>query len=88
MMQSAGYYWVECDTEGCDARCPPIDREITAWSDEYGAAECALDSGWVTNGVLWHCEECDPFCGCGAPAGPLSGERDHLCQACWDKGAS
>jgi len=50
------YYWVACD--GCDARVPPADAGVTAWSDRHGAAACAYDSGWFARNGVWLCYEC------------------------------
>jgi len=80
-VHTAPFYWYVCDE--CGAR-QNADDSIVAWSDQGGAAESALDSGWSIEGDLALCHTCGPFCErCGKPAGPLSGERDYHCVECW-----
>ena len=82
-LKSAPYYWVECDS--CGERCEYGD--FSALADFGSAIDGALDSEWTQDGQgKHHCRDCEPFCEeCKKPAGPLSGERDYLCQECWDK---
>ena len=91
-MQSAPYYWLTCDQEGCTARSTD-DGEYAAWADHGAARDEAVESGWVAidgpgGGELYYCEthskgractECDEAPGEG------SEERDGMCRACWDE---
>lgn len=46
-VQSKPYYWLTCDHEGCDARSPSAEYEVTAWDNESGAVTCAEDEDWT-----------------------------------------
>ena len=82
-LRSAPYFWIECDN--CGSRCEYGD--FTAWSDADQAVDLAPD--WSCEGGKHHCPDCPPLCGnCGESAGDLAGERDYLCQPCFDKEAS
>jgi hypothetical protein len=77
------FYWLTCDN--CQER---IDYgDFAAMSDESDAIDAALDSDWTTDGTKHHCWNCPPLTRCDRcdkPAGDLAGERDYLCQDCWD----
>lgn len=82
-IQSSPFYWIACDGEGCTNRCPEEGAEIAAWQQPDGAEEDALGCEWTTDGDgHWLCLDCGPFCDCGKPAGPLSGEREYMCPGC------
>ena len=57
-IRSAPYYWLECDGDGCRARCPSANGDLTAWSDLEGAAAYAYDNGWLARGGSWLCPTC------------------------------
>lgn len=58
-IKSMPYFWVECDGDGCDARCPSEDYDITAWGEEDQAIQDAEDSNWVlTAAGEFYCEDC------------------------------
>lgn len=80
-LRSAPYYWVECDN--CGGRCDYGD--FSAMADAGSAVDGAADADWSCHGEKHHCPDCPPLCEkCGAPSGDLSGERDYLCQSCFD----
>lgn len=84
-VQSAPFFWIECDHEGCTERTPEVDGEVVAWSQEEDATESALSSDWnVSRDGGWYCSEeghCNNVCTeCQQyDPTPLSGERDYLC---------
>ncbi len=83
-VKSAPYYWLECD--GCGAKADYGD--FSAMSDEGSAVDCALDSEWTTDCEKHHCPRCPMLARCEVcdkPAGDEAGDRDDLCQECWDK---
>lgn len=85
-LKSAPYYWVVCDS--CGERCEYGD--FAALSDAGDAVGEAIDHDWSVSDKhdKHHCHKCEPFCEqCGEPAGPLCGERDYMCQACFDAAA-
>lgn len=58
MIESAPYWWVECDATGCDNRCPGPEYEHTAWRELSGAIESAEESGWRRDPAgRWFCDE-------------------------------
>ena len=85
-IESAPFYWIVCDIDGCEARCPDAGTDdCVAWADQSQAEDCALSSDWMRSQTgLWACEEhafrwCER---CGVDAGQLAGERDYLCADC------
>lgn len=46
MIKSKLYFWVECDHEGCAARCPAESDETQAWVEPWQARDVAKDSDW------------------------------------------
>lgn len=61
-VRSAPFYWVECDTPGCQSRCPEYDDENVAWSDREQAHIVAQDSEWQYAGQgVWRCPACAPL---------------------------
>jgi hypothetical protein len=58
-IKSAPFYWVECDGDQCDARCPTEDYDITAWGEEDQAITDAEASDWTITAAGEHyCEDC------------------------------
>jgi hypothetical protein len=58
-VKSQLYFWVECDGDGCDARCPSEDYDISAWGDEDQAITDAENSDWTITAAGEHyCEDC------------------------------
>ncbi len=82
-IKSAPYYWVVCDN--CGVRDEYGD--FSAMSDSGQAVDLAIDADWSEQGGRHHCPACPVIADCekcGKDAGEMSGERDGLCQACWD----
>ena len=60
-LKSAPFYWVECDTADCAARCPAEGSEFLAWADEDQALMCSSDSDWtVTDAGEHYCWDHTP----------------------------
>ncbi len=87
-LQSAPYWWLKCDQEGCKA-ISSDDGDYTAWANADRAIEDARDYDWVEldekhycpkHGRWLVCSECD------GPAGDGAIDREGMCRACWDKG--
>lgn len=53
-IQSAPYYWLECDS--CGKRCDY--DEFSAMADKGSAIDMALDAEWSTDGEKHHCPRC------------------------------
>ncbi len=45
-IRSAPFYWLSCDAEGCENRCPREDDEFVAFSGDDQAIIVALESEW------------------------------------------
>lgn len=54
-IQSAPYYWIVCDTTGCDAKEP--DHEVSAWAEEDTALISAAESDWLVAGSKHYCPD-------------------------------
>lgn len=61
-LKSAPFYWVECDSEGCDARCPGSDNEdCIAYVTPDQATDTAECSEWtLTDDGKHFCQEHGP----------------------------
>lgn len=82
--RNAVMHWIDCDS--CNARVG-IDGETPVYDSHSEAVEAALDADWSTDSERWHCWDCPRLATCEVcyqPAGDLAGERDYLCQTCWD----
>lgn len=87
-VKSKPFYWIECDHEGCDARCPdPGFDEVAAWQDADQARDYAVDGDWrlvdrPAARSLWMCQDHKlEYCErCGTHLGPLAGEQDYICE--------
>lgn len=55
-IQSAPYYWVTCDEDGCDLKSTSGNFEVSAWDSESMALEDAEESDW------WIGKDGDHFC--------------------------
>jgi len=86
-LKSAPFYWLDCDAEDCEARCPRDDDETSAWSSADSAFESAMASEWERGAGDKHycpdhamnvCERCAKY-----DDTPLSGDRDYLCVSCF-----
>lgn len=83
-IKSALFYWVECDAQDCDVRCPEESDEMVAWSDDVDAWTSAEASEWkhAVDGkhycydhASYVCEQCGKF-----DPEDYPGERDYLCR--------
>ena len=85
-VQSKPLHWIVCDS--CDRRADNGDVGYTVHDTRDEAVSNAVGDGeWTSDGVRHHCPDCPALSRCDEcdrPAGDLSGERDYLCQACWD----
>lgn len=64
-LQSAPYYWLTCDQEGCAARSTE-DGDYAAWSDDGQAYDDALNGDWWTGkDGKDYCYQHVPRCACG-----------------------
>jgi hypothetical protein len=89
-IKAVTYYTIVCDECGKDAFA---DDEYSAWADPSVALDTVEDWGewsiwppYVVDGTKHRCPDHNPFCEkCGKDAGEFSGERDYMCQECWDK---
>lgn len=84
---SKPYYWLVCDN--CSVTADYGD--FSAYGDQGQAIDSALDADWTTDGERHHCPNCPSITACETcqkPAGDDAGDRDDLCQECWDKTAA
>lgn len=58
-MQSAPYYWLECDHAGCGTKSTE-GGEYTAWSDEDGAWADADGHDWLEVDGKHYCDNHAP----------------------------
>jgi hypothetical protein len=82
-VKEAPYYWIECDN--CGERADY--DEFSAMDTPDAAIDRAINSEWTEQGGRHHCPDCPVIADCekcGKDAGELPGERDYLCQSCWD----
>jgi hypothetical protein len=57
VIESKPFYWVVCDEQGCEARCPDEDDESIAWAEADQAVAVAQDSEWLVVGSKHYCWE-------------------------------
>lgn len=79
VLKSGERFWLECDSCGRAGEYM-AEHAHDAWS-------LVEELEWSSDGQKHHCDQCLRLaqCECGQPAGALPGERNDLCQACWDK---
>ena len=97
--KSKPFYWIVCDAEGCEGRCPGNDYDNVAWDEAATARDMARDYDWVSakrssgaipsgdaGPVLDFCEEHRRFVCMECDRFVPAGttvDQDGMCVECW-----
>jgi hypothetical protein len=89
--ESAPFWWIVCDEPECGAKSTE-GSDYSAWGDQGGARDEALDSDWIEakDGDLFFCSlhrdrvcgECERHVPGGVPE-----DYDGMCGECWAEDA-